>query len=210
MSDLADSSVALSASAVETSGFDVPLRMMTPMPDLAIAVTVAASLLPFLTRRSVPWAGIRARSALSPASIRCTTTPSVANDIAGLWPVWRSNTGANSCMTLFMPFARMSLTSASAMSTNAKRQRTAAAGAPIRFMARPRSRFLLASPPAGVTLSPAAAEIVPVIATPDKARATNSPPATARRSARRCTDCRRYERIEGGPVPRRPCGSPGE
>src|SRR5437867_4192838 len=100
------------ASGDEISGLGAPLRTATTMPEWATTVTLSAAALPFFTRLSIPCRRAMTTSADSPSWARFTVAPPVANEIASLCPVARSNFGPRSSMTDCIPKALSTLSSA--------------------------------------------------------------------------------------------------
>src|SRR5213594_3172437 len=89
-----------------------PLQTATTMPEWATTVTLYAAALPFFTRLSIPCRRAMSTSADSPSWARFTVAPPVANEIASLCPVARSNFGPRSSMTDCIPKALSTLSSA--------------------------------------------------------------------------------------------------
>src|SRR5881628_1085026 len=100
------------ASGDEISGLGAPLRTATTMPEWATTVTLSAAALLFFTRLSIPCRRAMTTSADSPSWARFTVAPPVANEIASLCPVARSNFGPRSSMTDCIPKALSTLSSA--------------------------------------------------------------------------------------------------
>ena len=81
------------------SGLGAPLRTATAIPDLASTVTLPADALPSFTKVSIPERRVMTTSAASPSWMRFTVAPPVANEVASLFPVARSNFGPRSSMS---------------------------------------------------------------------------------------------------------------